>query len=150
MRQEKWRSFKSERDSIAKSTDKTERGSHVGKIKLQCRLNIWSESRFLVLTTYRNTFLASRSKRDSCTFLFIKIPTAGFRGTRGNFSVWWHIVEKYASFTMIKFIKNMNNVETERNNIFSLLYCFLGAFAKLEWVITSFVVSVRLSVRPCA
>ena len=40
MRQEKWRSFKFERDSIAKSTDKTDRGSHVGKIRLKYRLNI--------------------------------------------------------------------------------------------------------------
>jgi len=35
MRQEKWRSFKFEQDSIAKSTDKTERGSHVGKMNAQ-------------------------------------------------------------------------------------------------------------------
>ena len=35
MRQEKWRSFKFERDSIAKSTDKTKRGRHVRKIGLK-------------------------------------------------------------------------------------------------------------------
>lgn len=87
MRQEKWRSFKFERDSIAKSTDKTMRGRHVGKIGLKCRLNIRSATMFLVLKTYRNTLLASRSRRDSYIFLFIKIPTTGFRGARGNFSV---------------------------------------------------------------
>jgi len=148
MRQEKWRSFKFERDSIAKSTDKTDRGSHVGKIRLKYRLNIWSASRFLYWRHTGTHFLLPEVKETTTSSPSSRYPLLDLEGLEET-SVCGDMSSKNTLHSLWPRSYKIWTIWRPREiAIVFLLYCFLGAFAKLGWATISFVVSVRLSFRP--